>query len=78
MFIDTGDNNLYKLRRSGMFMSPLTGLWVEENVGTINIKPLRGFCIEPLWGARTVFNGLLSTVYSSFRHCSLLIRREPI
>jgi hypothetical protein len=43
MFIATGDNFRAKLRRSGMLMSPLTGLRVELNDGAINIASLRDF-----------------------------------
>ena len=43
MSIVTGNNKSDKLRRSGMSLSPLTGLGVVENDGAINIKPVRGF-----------------------------------
>ena len=42
MFIAHGLNRLFKLRRSGMYVSPLTGLGFEFNSVTINMPPLAG------------------------------------
>jgi hypothetical protein len=43
MFIAQVGVDFAKLRRSGIFMPPLTGLGVKNNIGAINMKPLRGF-----------------------------------
>jgi hypothetical protein len=43
MFMAQGRLLICKLRRSGMSMSPPTGLGLKEEAGAINMKSLRGF-----------------------------------
>ena len=43
MFIAQSIYQCFKLRRSGMCMSPLTGLGVDWYAGAINMKSLRDF-----------------------------------